>query len=77
MSGCCFLGVLIPVSESTDTFQKTILNALQSAHLYEESKQFFRYKSAVLVKNPALEEKVSPYVLYTHKKLKVGTLNSV
>uniref|UniRef100_A0A8C7YG35 DUF3715 domain-containing protein n=1 Tax=Oryzias sinensis TaxID=183150 RepID=A0A8C7YG35_9TELE len=31
------------------------------AHLYEESKQFFRYKSAVLVKNPALEEKYNAF----------------
>ncbi|XP_024137201.1 uncharacterized protein tasor2 isoform X2 [Oryzias melastigma] len=59
--GASCKGVLIPVSESTDTFQKTILNALQSAHLYEESKQFFRYKSAVLVKNPALEEKYNAF----------------
>uniref|UniRef100_A0A3B5A5S4 Uncharacterized LOC103371967 n=1 Tax=Stegastes partitus TaxID=144197 RepID=A0A3B5A5S4_9TELE len=39
------------------TFQEDILAPLQSAYLYEESKQFFRYKSAVLVKNPELEQK--------------------
>ncbi|XP_023811451.2 protein TASOR [Oryzias latipes] len=59
--GASWKGVLIPVSESADIFRNTILTALQSAHLYEESKQFFRYKSAVLVKNPALEEKYNAF----------------
>lgn len=51
-------GVLIPVSESSEEFQSCIVAPLKSAYLYEESRQFFRYKSAVLVKNPELEEKV-------------------
>ncbi|XP_015246500.1 PREDICTED: protein FAM208B isoform X2 [Cyprinodon variegatus] len=50
-------GILIPVCESSELFQTSILAPLQSAYLYEESKHFFRYKSAVLVKNPDLEEK--------------------
>ncbi|KAM6936983.1 protein TASOR-like [Xenentodon cancila] len=54
-------GVLIPVSESTDVFQDGILAQLQSAYLYDESKQFFRYKSAVLVKNAELEEKYNAF----------------
>lgn len=53
------LGVLIPVPDSSDIFKNSILAPLQRAYLYDESKQFFRYKSAVLVKNPTLEEKVS------------------
>ncbi|MEQ2224317.1 hypothetical protein ILYODFUR_006230 [Ilyodon furcidens] len=54
-------GFLIPVSESSDAFQSKILAPLQSAYLYEESKQFFRYKSAVLVKNPDLENKYEAF----------------
>lgn len=53
------LGVLIPVPDSSDIFKNNILAPLQRAYLYDESKQCFRYKSAVLVKNPTLEEKVS------------------
>lgn len=45
--------------DTSDVFQNCILAPLQSAYLYEESKQSFRYKSAVLIKNPVLEEKVS------------------
>ena len=59
---CSLLGVLVPVSESSSVFQSDILTPLKSAYLYEESKQSFRYTSAALVKNPALEEKVSPHV---------------
>ncbi|XP_047452037.1 uncharacterized protein tasor2 isoform X2 [Mugil cephalus] len=54
-------GVLKPVSDSSDVFQSCILAPLQSAYLYEESKQSFRYKSAVLVKNPVLEEKYEAF----------------
>ncbi|XP_023201982.1 uncharacterized protein LOC102230443 isoform X2 [Xiphophorus maculatus] len=54
-------GFLIPVSESSDAFQSNILAPLQSAYLYEESQQFFRYKSAVLVKNPDLENKYNAF----------------
>ncbi|XP_038164865.1 uncharacterized protein LOC119799149 [Cyprinodon tularosa] len=50
-------GILIPVCESSELFHTSILAPLQSAYLYEESKHFFRYNSAVLVKNPDLEEK--------------------
>lgn len=56
------LGVLVPVSASSDVFLNRILGPLKSAYLYEESKQCFRYKSAVLIKNPALEEKVSEII---------------
>uniref|UniRef100_A0A3Q1EWU0 Uncharacterized LOC110960338 n=1 Tax=Acanthochromis polyacanthus TaxID=80966 RepID=A0A3Q1EWU0_9TELE len=55
--GASSKGVLIPVPDSSDVFLNSVLAPLQSAYLYEESKQFFRYKSAVLVKNPVLEEK--------------------
>ncbi|XP_013872588.1 uncharacterized protein tasor2 [Austrofundulus limnaeus] len=54
-------GVLIPVPETSEEFQSCILAPLQSAYLYEESRQFFRYKSAVLVKNPELEEKYNAF----------------
>ncbi|XP_015819489.1 protein TASOR 2 isoform X2 [Nothobranchius furzeri] len=59
--GASCKGVLIPVAETSDIFQSTILAPLQSAYLYEESKQFFRYKSAVLVKNPELEQKYDSF----------------
>ncbi|KAM4734340.1 protein TASOR isoform 2-T2 [Anableps anableps] len=62
-------GFLIPVSESSDVFQSNILALLQSAYLYEESKQFFRYKSAVLVKNPDLEDK---YEAFRARKTNAG-----
>ncbi|XP_042351730.1 uncharacterized protein tasor2 isoform X2 [Plectropomus leopardus] len=54
-------GVLVPVSETSDVFQNSILATLKSAYLYEESKQSFCHKSAVLVKNPALEEKYNAF----------------
>uniref|UniRef100_A0A673BWI8 Uncharacterized LOC115421242 n=1 Tax=Sphaeramia orbicularis TaxID=375764 RepID=A0A673BWI8_9TELE len=54
-------GVLRPVSENTDDFKNNILAPLQSAYLFEESKQSFRYKSGFLIKNPALEEKYNAY----------------
>lgn len=59
--GASSKGFLIPVSDSSDVFQNDILSPLQSAYLYEESKQFFRYKSAVLVKNPDLEDKYEAF----------------
>ena len=59
------LGVLVAVSAGSDAFQNNILAPLRSAYLYEESKQSFRYKSAFLIKNPELEEKVSPDLI-TH-----------
>ncbi|XP_041853778.1 protein TASOR 2 isoform X2 [Melanotaenia boesemani] len=62
-------GFLIPVSDSLDVFQSSILAPLQNAYLYEESKQFFRYKSAFLVKNPELEEK---YNTFRAKKRNAG-----
>uniref|UniRef100_A0A3Q4IBE5 Uncharacterized LOC102782485 n=1 Tax=Neolamprologus brichardi TaxID=32507 RepID=A0A3Q4IBE5_NEOBR len=55
------LGVLIPVPDSSDIFKNSILAPLQRAYLYDESKQCFRYKSAVLVKNPTLEEKYNAF----------------
>nr|XP_020478907.1 uncharacterized protein LOC109973556 isoform X2 [Monopterus albus] len=61
--------VLIPVEDGSDVFKSNILAPLQSAYLYEESKQCFRYKSAVLVKNPVLEEK---YNAFRAKKRAVG-----
>lgn len=60
---CPLLGVLAPVPASSDAFQNSVLAPLKSAYLYEESKQSFRYKSAVVIKNPALEEKVSPNLI--------------
>ncbi|XP_068458450.1 protein TASOR 2 isoform X2 [Clinocottus analis] len=67
--GASTKGVLIPVSERCDVFQSSILTPLKSAYLYEESKQSFRYKSAVLVQNPALEEK---YNAFREKRREVG-----
>uniref|UniRef100_A0A669DFT3 Uncharacterized protein n=1 Tax=Oreochromis niloticus TaxID=8128 RepID=A0A669DFT3_ORENI len=61
--------VLIPVPDSSDIFKNSILAPLQRAYLYDESKQFFRYKSAVLVKNPTLEEK---YNTFRAKRRDVG-----
>ncbi|XP_031138385.1 uncharacterized protein tasor2 isoform X2 [Sander lucioperca] len=62
-------GVLVPVSESSGVFQNNILAPLKSAYLYEESKQSFRYTSAVLVNNPALEEK---YCAFRAKRKEEG-----
>ncbi|XP_032380523.1 uncharacterized protein tasor2 isoform X2 [Etheostoma spectabile] len=62
-------GVLVTVSESSGIFQNNILAPLKSAYLYEESKQSFRYKSAVLLNNPALEEK---YCAFRAKRREVG-----
>ncbi|XP_071350802.1 protein TASOR 2 isoform X2 [Trachinotus anak] len=59
--GASSKGVLEPVSDTSDVFQNSILAPLQSAYLYEESKQSFKYKSAVLVKNPVLEEKYDAF----------------
>uniref|UniRef100_A0A8C9ZFP0 DUF3715 domain-containing protein n=1 Tax=Sander lucioperca TaxID=283035 RepID=A0A8C9ZFP0_SANLU len=61
--------VLVPVSESSGVFQNNILAPLKSAYLYEESKQSFRYTSAVLVNNPALEEK---YCAFRAKRKEEG-----
>ncbi|XP_029951818.1 uncharacterized protein tasor2 isoform X1 [Salarias fasciatus] len=61
-------GFLIPVPESSQLFE-TVLAPLQSAYLYEESKQFFKYKSAVRVKNPALEAK---YNAFREKRKQAG-----
>ncbi|KAM9754763.1 uncharacterized protein tasor2 isoform 2-T2 [Menidia menidia] len=62
-------GVLIPVSESSEVFMSSVLAPLQSSYLYDESKQCFRYKSALLVRNPALEEK---YYAFREKKKDAG-----
>ncbi|XP_013125988.1 uncharacterized protein tasor2 isoform X1 [Oreochromis niloticus] len=67
--GASSKGVLIPVPDSSDIFKNSILAPLQRAYLYDESKQFFRYKSAVLVKNPTLEEK---YNTFRAKRRDVG-----
>ncbi|KAG7281032.1 hypothetical protein CRUP_016664 [Coryphaenoides rupestris] len=55
-----FATALIPVSKSSDVFSK-VLAPLQNAYLYNESKEAFRYTSAFLFNNPALQEK---YYLY-------------
>lgn len=47
--------------DSSDVFKNSVLAPLQSAYLYDESRQFFRYKSAVLVKNPTLERKYNAF----------------
>lgn len=57
---CPLLGALIPVALNSDTFQNDVLVPLRSAYLYEWSKKSFRYNSAVLIRNPELEKKVSP-----------------
>ncbi|XP_020790481.2 protein TASOR [Boleophthalmus pectinirostris] len=50
-------GIFIPVPVNSDVFNDSILTQLQSAYLFEESKHSFRYTSAFLIKNPALEDK--------------------
>ncbi|XP_074488505.1 uncharacterized protein tasor2 isoform X2 [Sebastes fasciatus] len=67
--GASSKGVLVPVSETSDVFQNNILAPLKSAYLYEESKQSFRYKSAVLVNNKAQEEK---YCAFRAKRREEG-----
>ncbi|XP_068579122.1 protein TASOR 2 isoform X2 [Cebidichthys violaceus] len=67
--GASSKGVLVPVSERSDVFLNSILAPLKTAYLYEESRRSFRYKSAVLVKNPALEEK---YNAFREKRREVG-----
>ncbi|XP_030586391.1 uncharacterized protein tasor2 isoform X2 [Archocentrus centrarchus] len=59
--GASSKGGLIPVPDSSDVFKNSVLAPLQSAYLYDESRQFFRYKSAVLVKNPTLERKYNAF----------------
>uniref|UniRef100_UPI003AAE60D2 uncharacterized protein tasor2 isoform X1 n=1 Tax=Centroberyx gerrardi TaxID=166262 RepID=UPI003AAE60D2 len=59
--GASIKGVLVPVPESSELFHNNILAPLQSAYLYEESKQSFRYKSAFLINNPTLEEQYKTY----------------
>ncbi|XP_071374167.1 uro-adherence factor A [Centroberyx affinis] len=59
--GASIKGVLVPVPESSELFHNNILAPLQSAYLYEESKQSFRYKSAFLINNPALEEQYKTF----------------
>ncbi|XP_037109724.1 uncharacterized protein tasor2 isoform X2 [Syngnathus acus] len=61
--------VLIAVSEYSDAFQRKILAPLQSAFLFEESKLSFRYKSAWLVQNPALNQK---YAAFRAKRKQAG-----
>ncbi|XP_037622705.1 uncharacterized protein tasor2 isoform X2 [Sebastes umbrosus] len=67
--GASSKGVLVPVSETSVVFQNNILAPLKSAYLYEESKQSFRYKSAVLVNNKAQEEK---YCAFRAKRREEG-----
>ncbi|XP_034541270.1 uncharacterized protein tasor2 [Notolabrus celidotus] len=59
--GASSKGVLVPVPESSDAFHNSILAPLKSAYLYEESKLSFKYNSAFLVKNPALEKKYNAF----------------
>ncbi|XP_061780610.1 uncharacterized protein tasor2 [Nerophis lumbriciformis] len=63
------LGVLIPVSENSDDFNNKILAPIQSAYLYEESKVDFKYHSALIFRNPALEKK---YAAFRAKKKQAG-----
>ncbi|XP_054632482.1 uncharacterized protein tasor2 isoform X2 [Dunckerocampus dactyliophorus] len=63
------LGVLIPVCENSNDFKKKILLPIQSAYLYEESTEAFKYQFAVLIKNPALETK---YAAFREKKKQAG-----
>ncbi|XP_075998383.1 uncharacterized protein tasor2 isoform X2 [Genypterus blacodes] len=59
--GACDEGVLVPVLESSDFFRDNILTPLQSSYLHDESKQCFTYNSAILIKNPVLEEKYDSF----------------
>ncbi|XP_058501474.1 protein TASOR-like [Solea solea] len=54
-------GVLLPVRDTSDIFENSIVAPIQSAYLYEESRQSFRYKSAVLIENALLEEKYNAF----------------
>ncbi|XP_029008453.1 uncharacterized protein tasor2 isoform X2 [Betta splendens] len=67
--GASSKGVSMPVSDRSDVFKDCILTPLESAYLYDESKQSFRYESAVLIKNPALEEK---YNTFRAKRREIG-----
>lgn len=49
----------MPLPTSSDTFLSDVLAPLKNSYLCEESKQSFRYTSAVLIKNAELEKKVS------------------
>ncbi|XP_041795719.1 uncharacterized protein tasor2 isoform X2 [Chelmon rostratus] len=59
--GASSKGVFVPVSATSDAFENTVLAPLKSAYLYEESKQFFRYESAALINNQALEKKYNAF----------------
>lgn len=48
----------MPLATKSDTFLSDVLAPLESSYLYEESKQSFRYTSAVLIKNAEQEKKV-------------------
>ncbi|XP_074533371.1 uncharacterized protein tasor2 [Halichoeres trimaculatus] len=59
--GASSKGVLVPVPDNSDEFQSSIVAPLKSAYLYKDSKQSFKYNSAFLVKNPALENKYNAF----------------
>lgn len=48
----------MPLATKSDTFLRDVLAPLESSYLYEQSKQSFRYTSAVLIKNAGQEKKV-------------------
>eukprot|EP00066_Takifugu_rubripes_P016555 XP_011605821.1 PREDICTED: protein FAM208B isoform X2 [Takifugu rubripes] len=75
-SGAANEGVLVPLATKSDTFLSDVLAPLESSYLYEESKQSFRYTSAVLIKNAEQEKKYNAFRMrkrelgYTEKDLK-------
>lgn len=57
-----FAGLLEPVLSGSVTFESSILAPLHSNYLYEESKESFTYNSAQLIKNAALQKRVSRHM---------------
>ncbi|CAL9696878.1 unnamed protein product [Knipowitschia caucasica] len=66
-------GVFIPVPLDSEVFQNSILLPLQSAYLFEESSHSFRYTSAFLIKNAALENR---YNACREKRVEQGYLDT-
>lgn len=56
---CALPGFIVAVAASSDAFQNDILAPLKSSYLYKESEHRFQYNSAVLIKNPTQEKRVS------------------
>ncbi|KAI7797992.1 putative protein FAM208B [Triplophysa rosa] len=53
--------LLEPVLPGSVTFNENILAPLQNNYLYKESKECFTYKSAILIKNAALQKRYAAF----------------